>query len=207
MQRMAILAVALLMLLLVVLQLGLPPLLERRIEDELTKHGGSARVGLSAFPSPRLLFKEGDSLTIRATGLVTQPTDPSSEGALEDLDGFDKVDIQVVGMHVGPLTIARLTLRRDDADHPYSAHVQATVTGAALSTYAGGQLGGGLGGFLGGLAGSAMPGATVPIPIDLEATLTSDGGAIRTQTVDGTVAGLPAGPFVAALTAALAGRL
>jgi hypothetical protein len=208
MQRMAILALAILITLLVAAQLAIPPLLERQAESQLTKHGGHASVELSAFPSPRLLFKEGDSLKVRATGLVTSaPADPSSKGTLSDIDGFGKVDIQVIGMHMGPLTIARLTLQRDNADEPYSAHIQATVTGAALSTYAGGQIGGGLGGFLGGIAGSAMPGATVEIPIDLEATLESDEGAIRTQTVNGSIAGLPAGPFVAALTAALAGRL
>src|SRR3954447_16683646 len=111
MQRMAILALAALVAILVALQLALPPIIERQAEKQLTKHGGSARVHLSAFPSLRLLRKEGDSLTVRATGLVTPPKDPTSKGTLSDLDGFDRVDIQVVGMHVGPLTIARLTMQ------------------------------------------------------------------------------------------------
>jgi hypothetical protein len=207
MHRMVILTVALLLVFLAAIQLALPPLLARQVENRLTKHGGSAHVTLSATPSPRLLFKEGDSLKVRATDLVTPPPDPSTgSGSLEDLDGFDQVDIQVVGMQLGPLTIARLTLERDNADQPYSASVQATVTGADLSAYAGGQIGGGLGGFLGGIAGSAMPGANVEIPIDLHAVMRSDSGRIRAVTVDGSVAGLPAGPFVEALLAALAGR-
>jgi hypothetical protein len=207
MQRMAILTLALLILLATAIQLALPPILERQAEKELTKHGGHATVELKAFPSPRLLFKEGDRLTIRASGLVTPPADPTDKGTLSDLDGFDEVDIQVVGMHVGPLTIARLTLNRQNADEPYTAKVQATTNAAAIATFAGGQIGGGLGGFLGGLAGSAMPGAGVDIPIDLDATLTSVDGAVRTTSVNGSVAGLPAGPFVEAITAALAGRL
>jgi hypothetical protein len=207
MHRMVILAVALLLVVLAAIQLALPPLLARKVEDRLTQHGGSAHVTLSATPSPRLLFKEGDSLKVRATGLVTPPPDPGSDSAgLADLDGFDQVDIQVVGMRLGPITIARLTLERGTADEPYSASVQATVTGADLSTYAGGQLAGGLGGFLGGIAGSAMPGANLEIPIDLHAVLRSDSGRIRAVTVDGSVAGLPAGPFVEALLAALAVR-
>jgi hypothetical protein len=207
MHRMVILTVALLLVVLAAVQLALPPLLARQVEDRLTKHGGSAHVTLSATPSLRLLFKEGDSLKVRATGLVTPPPDPSTEsGGLKDLDGFDQVDIQVVGMRLGPLTIARLTLERDNADEPYSASVQATVTAADLSTYAGGQIGGGLGGFLGGIAGSAMPGGSVEIPIDLHSVLQSDSGRIRAVTVDGSVAGLPAGPFVEALLTALAGR-
>jgi hypothetical protein len=207
MQRMAILALAALAAILVALQLALPPLIERQAEKQLTKHGGSARVELKAFPSLRLLRKEGDSLTVRATGLVTPPKDPTSKGTLSDLDGFDAVDIQVVGMHVGPLTIARLTMQRDESDQPYRAHIQATTTPAAIATFAGGTIGGGIGGFLGGLAGSTMPGANTNLPIDLDATLTSDDGAIHAVQVSGSVAGLPAGPFVEAITAALAARL
>jgi hypothetical protein len=203
---MAILAVAALLALLLVVQLALPPLLQRRVEDRLTRAGGHAHVELGAVPAPRLLFKEGDSLKVRATGLVAAPADPTSTGTLADLDGFDSVDIQVVGMHVGPLTVARLTLQRASADQPYQATVQATVTGSALSTYLGGQLGGGIGGFLGGIAGSTMPGANVEIPIDLGATLLSDNGRVRATSVTGSVAGFPAGPLVEALAAALAGR-
>jgi hypothetical protein len=208
MQRMAILALATLILLATAIQLALPPLLERQAEKQLTKHGGSARVELRAFPSPRLLFKEGHSLKIRATGLVTPPADPTSKSTLSDLDGFDEVDIQVVGMHVGPLTIARLTLIRPDPETPYQARIQATTTPAAVATFAGGQIAGGLGGFFGGLASSALgPGAAMEIPIDLDASLRSDDGAVVATRVNGSVAGLPAGPFVEAVTAALAGRL
>jgi hypothetical protein len=207
MHRMAILAVAAaLLILLTAIQLALPPIVAHRVESELTKHGGHARVHLSALPAPRLLFKEGDSLKVRATGLVTPAPDPSSTGTLSDLDGFDSVDIQVIGMHAGPLTISRLTLQRDDAQQPYRATVQATVTGADLAAYAGSAIGGGIGGFLGGLAGTAMPGSGTEIPIDLGATLVSDGGRVRATTVSGSVAGVPAGPFVEALAAALAGR-
>ena len=99
-----------------------------------------------------------------------------------------------------------LALVRKNAATPYSATVQATVTGSALAAYAGSQIGGGLGGFLGGLAGSAMPGSGTEIPIDLTATLESHDGQVNATSVDGSVAGVPAGPFVEALAAALAGR-
>jgi hypothetical protein len=208
MHRMAILAVvaAGLFIVLIAIQFVLPPIVAHRVESELTKHGGHARVHLSALPAPRLLFKEGDSLEVRATGIVTPAAGGDGNGGLSDLDGFDRVDIQVIGLHAGPLTISRLTLTRRDAADPYTATVQATVTGAALASYAGSQIGGGLGGFLGGLAGTAMPGSGTEIPIDLTATLESDAGRINATSVDGSVAGVPAGPFVEALAAALAGR-
>jgi hypothetical protein len=205
MHRMVILAVAAFVALLVVVQLALPPLIERQAESKLTQHGGTARVELSAFPSPRLLFGEGTSLKVRASGIATGPVDPNSTATLGDLDGFGSVDVQVIGMRTGPLTISRLTLQRS-GDQAYRATVQATVTGAELSAYAGQQLGGGLGGFLGGMAGGMMPGSGAPIPIDFEAVLQSDGGRARAVTVNGSIAGLPAGPLVEALAAALAGR-
>ena len=206
MQRMAILVVLGILVLLAVVQIGLPPLLEHQVASRLTKGGGSARVELAAVPSIRLLFREGDSLKVRASELATGLAEPGSKGALSDLDGFDAVDVQVIDMRVGPLHIARFTLRRDTADDPYRATVSATVTGAELSTYAGQTLGGGLGGFLGGMASGMMPGSGAPIPIDLDAVLRSDSGGVRAVSVDGSVAGLPAGPFVEALAAALAGR-
>jgi hypothetical protein len=208
MHRMAILAVAgLIALLALATQLLLPRFIERRVEQKLTQHGGHARVHLSAFPSLRLLRKEGDSLTVRATGLVTPPPDPASSNAsLQDLDGFGSVDIQVIGTRMGPLTISRLTVKRAADGEPYTVHVQATVTGADLATYAGGQLGGGIGGLLGGLAGAATPGASVAIPLDVTASLRSGNGGVRASNVTGSVAGLPAGPLVEALTAALAAR-
>jgi hypothetical protein len=207
MQRMTILVVLGLLVLLAVVQLALPPLLERQVEARLTKGGGTARVELSAIPSPRLLFREGERLKVRATGLSTGLADPGSKGTLSDLDGFDHVDVQVIGMRTGPLHIARFTLTRDGGDSPYRVTVSATVTAAELSTYAGQTLGGGLGGFLGGVASGMMPGSGTAIPIDLDAAVQSDEGRVRALSVNGSVGGLPAGPLVEALAAALAGRL
>src|SRR4051812_50144930 len=117
MHRMTILAVAAaaLIILLVATQLVLPAIVERRVERELTKNGGHARVHLSALPAPRLLFKEGDSLKVRATGIVTPEGGGNGNGGLSDLDGFDSVDIQGIGLHAGPLPSSRLTLRRGAA--------------------------------------------------------------------------------------------
>ena len=208
MHRMAILAVAAaaLIILLVATQFALPAIVERRVERELTRNGGHARVHLSALPAPRLLFKEGDSLRVRATGIVTPEAGANGNGGLSDLDGFDSVDIQVIGLHAGPLTISRLALQRPSAGDAYTVTVQATVTGAALASYAGSQIGGGLGGFRGGLAGTARPGTGTEIPIDLTASLESDGGRISATSVEGSIAGVPAGPFVEGLAGAIAGR-
>ena len=140
---------------------------------------------------------------------MTPPPDPTStKGTLSDLDGFDKVDIQVVGMHVGPLTVARLTLERDERRRPYARQACRPPSPALdrSATFAGGQIGGGLGGFLGGIAGSAMPGAERRDPHrPRRRAAQRRAAAPRAVARDGSVAGLPAGPFVEALLTALAG--
>jgi hypothetical protein len=206
MQRIAILAVAAVLVLLVVVQFALPPLAERRAEKRLTEGGGHAKVELSALPSARLLFGEGDSLRVRASDLAAPLPDPGSKKTLSDLDGFGKVDIQVTNMHMGPFRVDRLTLVRDRSDGPYRTTIAATVTGAELSSFAGRTLAGGLGGFLGGIAGGVMPGAQAEIPIALDAVLRSQDGRAQAVAVNGSVAGVPAGPLVELFAAALAGR-
>jgi hypothetical protein len=194
MRRNLILAAAAVLALLAVAQLALPPLAENRIESKLTKRGGSAHVDLQAFPAVRLLFKEGDSLKIRAKGIETELV----RGSLDDLDGFDKVEIKTSNAQAGPFAIALLTLERDGAGTPYRAHVEATVTGADLAAYAGGRLGG--------LAGAFIPGANRTIPIDLTGVIRSDDGRARAVSVEGSVAGIPAGPLLEAMATALATR-
>jgi hypothetical protein len=200
MHGMAILAVAAsIAVLAAAIQLVLPRTIARHAERRLTEHGGHARVHLKAFPAPILLRKRGASLTVKASGLVARSSQPKDNGGagLDALDGFDSVDIQVIGVHVGPLAISRFHLERATRDEPYEATVQATVTGAELAAYAGG---GRLGAFLTG----TFPGARTEIPLDASATLTSDGGHVSATRVNGSVAGLPAGPLIEALVAAVA---
>src|SRR4051794_1867484 len=171
---MAILAVAALIAVVVVaIQLVLPRLVERKAEQRLTRRGGHARVHLKAFPATKLLRKQGDSLVVKASGLVARRGgNGGSGGGLQDLAGFEHVDIQVIGVQFGPLTISRLRLTRHGFGSSYEANVQAPVTGT-------------------------------PVPLDVRATVSSSGQATN---VSGSVAGLPAGPLVEALTAALATR-
>jgi hypothetical protein len=178
MHGMAILAVAALIVVLgaVALQLGLPRLAERAAAQRLTRGGGHARVHLRAFPATKLLRKRGDSLVVKASGLVAAKGEGNGNGGgLQHLDGFAHVDIQVVGVQLGPLSISRVRLIRDGPGNPYEANVQATVTAAS-------------------------------IPLDVSATLVNESGRTRATRVSGSLAGFPAGPLVEALTAALAAR-
>ena len=198
---MAIVALAALLVLRAAFELALPRLLERRLAGHLTRHGGHARLELHAFPAARLLQRRGRSLKLRASGLALPPAEPAEDGArktqgLEDLDGFESIDIQVVGMRIGPMSISRLTLVRE-GDEPYHARAEGTVTGSDLGTRLG----------MPGLLGALVPGSKVEIPVDVTADIESDGGRPRATAVSGSVAGLPAGAIVELITAAVASRI
>jgi hypothetical protein len=205
MRRISIVAVIALFVLAVAGQLIAPRIASRQIEKRLTKQGGTAHAEVHAIPWPRLLFGEGHSVKVRAQGIDLPLISPSSK-VLQDLDGFDHVDIEVTGATAGPFELASVTLHRDGGDRPYQAAVTGSITAQDLATFSGSQIGGTLGGFLSGLAGGGLPFGNQPLPIDLQAVLRSEGGRPRAVTAQGTVAGFPAGPLVEALAQALAGR-
>jgi hypothetical protein len=204
MRRYALLAVAILALAIVLAQFLLPSYLDHRVEQRLERQGGTASVDLSAFPSERLLFDEGDGIKVRAQGITTQLVSPTQK-VFRNLDGFDDVDVRVTNMRTGPFRVQSFGLERRGSG-PYRATVSATVTAADLATFAGNALGGEFGGLLGTLGGSMIPFGDRPIPLQLAADIGSDGGRPQTLSVDGTIAGLPAGPLIEALAGALGGR-
>src|SRR3954451_12278391 len=205
MRRIATLAIVGVVVLLVAAQIALPRLAASRVGDRLTRGGGSADVHVSAFPAVRLLFTEGDSVRVRARGIELPLVAPRGK-ALDQLDGFDDVDVRVTDATAGPFRLSAVSLERRGGDSPYHASVTGTVTGRDLATFAGGVVGGPLGGFFGGLTGGATPFGNAPVPLNLDAVLASDGGRVHAVSVQGTVAGIPAGPLVEALALALAGR-
>ena len=201
----ALIALATLLIVLVGTQLLVPAYLERRAENRLTEHGGEAKVDIDALPAVKLLFDKGKRIQVRGEQLDI-PLEGERGKVFDDLDRFAEADVRLDRLTAGPLKIARFSLTREDHGRPYNLAVSATVTAAELGDYAGQQLGP-LAGFLGRLGASVLPFSTAPIPVELDAALESDDGLAIVQTVDGTVAGLPADPLVAALASAIAKRL
>jgi hypothetical protein len=205
MRRAVVIAAAVLIALLVLSQLLLPPYIEGRVKDRLTKDGGTADVSLSAFPAVTLLFGSGDEAKVHARGLRLDVASTTRK-PLDRLDGFDKVDVEVTASTAGPFRVDDVNLERDHGGDPYTTTVHASVSGHDLATYAGGSLGGALGGLLGGLAAGAVPFTSARIPVALDATVASEGGEPHVQSVNGSIAGLPAGPLLEALAEAVARR-
>jgi hypothetical protein len=200
-----LLTVAAIGVLLVALQVALPIYLEGRVEDRLTGEGGTARVDLDAIPSPRLLLEDGDRLSVRGGGYRLELVRPE-EKVFERIDGFDDVDIDVSSLRVGPFGVDRFRLAREGGED-FDMQVEGSATGRDLAGYAGGELGGQLGELFGRLGSGFVPGSAEPIPFTLDATLESRDGRARVEEVDGSVAGLPAGPLAEALAGAIADRL
>ena len=201
----ALIALATLLVVLVGTQVLVPAYLERRAENRLTEHGGEASVDIDALPAFRLLFDKGKRIRVRGEELDI-PLEGERGKVFDDLDRFAEADVRLDRLTAGPLKITRFTLARSDHGRPYTLAVSATVTAAELGDYAGQQLGP-LAGFLGRLGASILPFSTAPIPVELDADLASEDGVAVVESVDGTVAGLPADPLVAALASAIARRL
>jgi hypothetical protein len=205
MRRVLIAGFGVVILLLVLSQLFLPLYLEGRVEDRLTKNGGKADVTLKALPAFTLLAGSGSEAKVTGSGLSFDLNETPNK-PLDGLDGFDKVNMDVTDSTAGPFQVSHLTLERGTSGDPYAMSLDATATGHDLAAFAGGQLAGPLGGFLGGLASGALPATNTPIPVTVDATMKSDGGDPKVESVNGTIAGLPAGPLLEAVVQALAQR-
>ena len=205
MRRVLLIGTGIVIFLLVLSQVFLPLYLEGRVEDRLTKDGGSADVMLTALPALTLLADSGSEAKVRGHGLTLDVTGAGNK-PLDDLDGFGKVDLDVTASTAGPFHVRDLSLKRGSGSDPYSTSLDGTVTGRELATFAGSQFGGALGDFLGNLGANVVPFSDTPIPVTATATVASDNGSPRVVSVNGTIAGLPAGPLLEAMTTALGQR-
>ncbi|HEX6461408.1 MAG TPA: hypothetical protein VF032_21005 [Thermoleophilaceae bacterium] len=186
-------------------QLLLPVLAASRIEHRLTKGGGTAHASVHAFPALRLLFHQGDSIRVTGSGLDVQ-LGTGRQHVLKNLDGFHSAHIDLRDVTAGPFHTQHFTLDKAGGSNTYYLGVQATFTPAALASYLGSSVGGGLGGLLGGLAGGLAAGSQ-PVPVSVRAHLVSESGNPRVVSGAGTVAGIPMGPVLEAVAAAVIAQL
>lgn len=183
-------------------QLLLPGYTANRIEDRLTEGGDSALVSVDAFPAARLLFGDGDRLEVRGSGLeldLTRDTD-----VFERLDGYHDVDVRLEDFRAGPFEVASFELTRAGSS-TYRLASTSVATPGAIAGYGASELGVPLAPLLGYYAGR-VPGATQPVPIELNMEIESEDGRIVVSG-GGTVAGFPTGPLARMLTQAIVLRL
>jgi hypothetical protein len=190
-----------LLVLLVASQFALPPYAEHKVAGRLTEHGGTAKVELDAFPALRLLFGSGGKLQIAASRLSVD-LDQDQTDVFKQLDDFSDVDIDVRDSRAGPFSVDGFIVQRTTA-HTYDVAISGDGTAGDVARYAGSRLGGGFGQALAGLATTALGGFDRPIPFDARMQILTDAGAPRARNVEGSVAGLPAGPLAQVVANAL----
>ena len=197
---------AALVLALVGSQLLLPGYLENRIEDRLTAEGGTADVSLEALPALRLLAHDGDRIAIdgRDLRMDLQLSDLRAR-TLEDLDGFDEVELRLHDLLAGPFRLHTFELLRPEDADAYRLSMVGSTSAGAIVAYGSAQLPGLLAPLVGSAA-AALQGRG-QIPLDLTAVLASDDGRARIVGARATVAGLQIGPLVELLTGAVVARL
>src|SRR4051812_32158602 len=97
-----------------------PRIAARQVEKRLTKQGGSAHAEVHAIPWPRLIFTEGDSIKVQAEGIALPLVSPNKP-VLQELDGFNTVDIDVTNSTAGPMRITHLSLKKTSG--PYETRI------------------------------------------------------------------------------------
>jgi hypothetical protein len=204
-RNVVLIAFAVVVVLAVASQLLVPPLAEHRIEDRLTDGGGTATVSIAAFPAARLLFGDGDRISVSGSGLDLAVQQQAN--VFDSLDGFDRVDVSLAGFHEGPFAVANFDLTRPAPSAPYHLVSSSRTTPGDLADYGASRLGLPGGPLLRYFANQAFGGSGVPVPIDLDMQLRSDNGRIVVVSGGGSVAGFPTGPLAELITAAIVVQL
>jgi hypothetical protein len=200
MRRVLITTLLVLLAVLVVSQFVITALAERQVESRLVEGGGTAAVSLSAIPAVRLLFESGDRLEVQGTGLSAE-LDTRTQ-VFERLDRFGDVEIDMSDVSAGPVAVESFRLARS-GDEPYDLALSATASPRDLSAFAAGQVSGALGN----LAEAFSPLPDVAVPIAVRGQIASEDGRLTLVSGEGRIAGIPAGPIVAAITAAIVSRI
>ncbi len=185
-------------------QLVIPPLVEHRLEGRLTDGGGSADVSVSAFPAARLLFGDGERISVSGSGLDLPIEEPGGS-MFDKLDGFNRVDVSLRDFHAGPFSVSSFELTRDGGSAPYRLTSRSDTTPAQIAEYGADRLGVPGAPLLGLVTQNAL--GDRPIPVALDMDLESEDGRIVVVSGGGTVNGYPTGPLAELITSAIVVRL
>jgi hypothetical protein len=195
-RRLVILALVLLALL-GISQLVIPPIAEHRLQDRLTAGGGTADVSMSAFPAARLLFGDGSRIAVTGSGLDLTTEQESGE-VFSNLDGYDRVAVNLDRFRAGPFRLASFDLTRAGSAAPYHLVTRGRTSPTDLASYGASRLGLPGGPLLGYLGDQVLSRDSIPIQLDMN--LESDGGRIVVTSGTGTIAGIPTGPLAELVT-------
>jgi hypothetical protein len=201
--RWALAALALVVIALVATQIILPRMGESQVEDRLTRDGGTATVEIEAVPAVRLLFDDGDRISVRAQEVVIPLTDLRG-GSFKELDGFDEVNVRLALTRLGPFFAESVSITRGEGDDLYAFSYRGSTSAADVGNFTLAGLPPLLRSALTSLAGRA---GSQELPIRLDVNLRSENGRARVVGGTGTFAGLPLGGFALGIAGAIIARI
>ena len=198
----AVAVVGVLVVLWAAIELFLPGYAAHKIASRLEKHGGHVHVTVKSRPALRLLFTDGDRLSVDGAGVtVDLPSfGAAPKNVLGKLDGFTNVDIELHQVSAPPMRVSAFSLSRHGNSSTYRLRMTGSTTAGDLAGYVGGTFGA-----LG--ASLLVPNAGARLPIRVDYALRSDHGRAVVIGGAGQVAGVPLGPLGAAVASAVLDRI
>lgn len=124
--RIALALLGVIVVLLVVAQLVLPRIAASRISSRIGRYGHVTSVHVSAFPAVKLLWKDADSVTVRASRVSLSPA--RTDALLAEARGTDRLDVRAASAHEGPLMVSDVHLTKRGR----TIHANAFATAAAV---------------------------------------------------------------------------
>jgi hypothetical protein len=167
-------------------QLLLPWLAAQRLRDELARYGPVYSASISAFPALELLWRRAQSVSA-SVGPVKMSTTQANT-LLGEVHGVERIDLHATAVHVGPLTLQQVVLRKRGTALSVEGHLTAADLRAALPASADAQI-----------LGSTPAG----IEVRVTGGVFGAGSSVRVllSARDGRVVAQPTGiPFAGALT-------
>lgn len=128
--RIAAIAAAVVLGLLVVAQVVLPRIAASRISSRVGRYGHVEHVSVSAFPAIKLLWGDADSVEVQAGPLSLSPAQAAS--LLWEGRGIDHIDIAASPVRVGSLAVTDAVLRQRGSRLSAHAHADRAAVRAAL---------------------------------------------------------------------------
>jgi len=128
--RIAALAAAVIVLVLVVAQIVLPRIAASRISSRVGRYGHVEHVSVSAFPAIELLWGDADSVEVKADSLTLEPGQAVS--VLREGSGVAHIDVSARSLHAGKFALTDAVLRKRGSQISAHAHATRAAVGAAL---------------------------------------------------------------------------
>jgi hypothetical protein len=128
--RLALWLLGAIVVLLGLAQLLLPKFAADRISSRVGRYGKVTSVHVSAWPAVKLLFKDADSISVRAHDIALSPA--RTDALLAEATGTSRLDLVATTAREGPLALSDVRLRKRGTALHASAFASAADVRAAL---------------------------------------------------------------------------